>query len=315
MNKQASQRIKRFYFFSHQQKEKELANALVTAGWRQSHTPTNADILFSDGDHPSRHYDFQKYTQRGKSIFGYPHAGRPNLFNDFDSMPISPYITADFIPSNGHAKVQQAFGVERPFESIGWWLCPMHEFQSKQQAYKILFAPIHPNANGSLSHIDKQINSDTFKILLKLLEFSKIELTVRHLQLLERNGLWRENGVRYVLGQADQTYQEIDEADLVVTHQTMQYITVARGVPTVGMGESIPPRIGCVEQHNFSQVKSFDKYKDILAFPLDILTEPDTLALFERTIASDTEIVEWRARMIGEPFDAKKFVERMESYL
>jgi len=132
---------------------------------------------------------------------------------------------------------------------------------------------------------------------------------------LDKNGLWEAPGVIYVEGQPDQSYAQIDAADVVVSHQTFAYIAVARGVPTVMMSEQYPPRIGCEEYNTFQYVMNWEKYRDLLAYPLDILAEDDTLALFQRAVRSDEEIVNWRCRLIGEPFDPLQFVKKVKKYL
>ena len=62
-------------------------------------------------------------------------------------------------------------------------------------------------------------------------------------------------------------------------------------------------------------VKSWDKYKDVLMFPLDILESNDTTSLLELACHSDEPIREWKKKFIGNEFDPKKFVEILESYL
>jgi hypothetical protein len=145
--------MKAFYLYSHQNKAKVLVNAL-----RESH-----------------------YI---------PHAARPNVFNDFDGYPIYSHITAGFVASCGHVEVIRRIGINYPLEVIGWYLCPMKPFQPRENYRKVLFAPIHPNNNGTLSSIDRKVNIDTFKILLALVEAGEIELTVRYLRKMDTGGIW-----------------------------------------------------------------------------------------------------------------------------
>jgi len=308
-------KVVKFYFYNHQNKSLAMINALQAAGWEWTAQAGHADMVFSDSDVPSRVRSLESFRRRGKKIFIVPHAARPNLFNDFEGYPSYLHVAAEFVAAAGHIEIQKRAGVRHNFEVIGWYLCPIQSFQPRPQAKKILFAPIHPNGNLSLPQVDRQINIDTFKRLLPLVEAGEIELTVRFLRGLERNGLWLVDGVTYIEAQPDQAYIQIDQADRVVSHQTFAHIAVARGVPTVMMGESVPPRIGCDERNNFQYILHFDRYKDLLMFPLDILAEDDTLALFQRAIRDDCEIADWRTRMIGEPFDPGGFVRTVEKYL
>jgi hypothetical protein len=304
-----------FYFYNHQNKGLPLVRAMEAAGWRWTSQSSHAQAIFSDSDVPSRSKSLTSFHQRGKKIFLYPHAARPNLFNDFEGYPPFPHTTAHFIPAIGHAEILRLIGLRHTFEVTGWYLCPIRPFQPREQVRKILFAPIHPNSNGTLSTADKKINADTMRKLMPLVESGEIELTIRFLRGLEKNGLWPVDGVNYIEGQPDQSFEQIDAADVVVSHQTFAHIAVARGVPTVMMGEDVPPRIGCEEYGTFQYVRNFDRYKHLLMYPLDILAEENTPALLERAVRSDAEIADWRARLIGQPFDPCDFVPLVKKYL
>jgi hypothetical protein len=304
----------KFFFYNHQHKADPLIKALESAGWRQL-PPARARIIFVDTDYGTMRKTIKKHERMGQKIFIYPHAARVSLFNDTNPNPPMDCIAANFVTAPGHKEVLERLDYPRPVEVIGWYLCPMKPFEPRAEAKKILFAPIHPNADGSLSDVDKTINASTFRRLLLLVEAGAISLKVRYLRKLEQNGLWVAEGVEYIEGQPDQSYAEIDAADLVVSHQTFAYIAIARGVPTVMMGEGHAPRFGSPERGNFQLAKSFDRYKDLLMYPFDILGEMDTQALFRRAVHSDVEIADWRARHIGEPFDAGWFVKAVEKYL
>lgn len=305
----------KFYFYNHQNKGMPLIKALQDAGYEWTAQAGYADFVFSDSDVPCRNRSLTSFHQRGKRVFLYSHAARPNLFNDFEGYPPSRFIDADFVQAAGHISILRAIGLDHPFEVTGWYLCPIRPFQPRERAYRVLFAPIHPNNNGTLSKVDRDLNVAVFRKLIPLADKGLIKLTVRYLRGLERNNLWIQEGVDYIEGQPDQSYAQIDEADLVVSHQTFAHIAVARGVPTVMMGEDTPPRIGCEEHRDFKYVRSWEKYKDLLMYPLDILAEDDTLALFERAIRSDEDIAGWRARLIGGPFEPDRFIRTVEKYL
>lgn len=306
-----------FYVWNHENKGKVLIRTLQAAGWQFTGQMGKAHAMFSDNDIRSRAKALQDMYQRGKKIFLYPHAARPTIFNDFPGPQYASckYVHADFVTAEGHIEIMRRAGVDHPFEIIGWYLCPMRPFIPCESYRKVLFAPIHPNADGSLSKYDKQINADTFKKLLELIGKNEIDLTVRYIGTLPQNGLWKADDVIYTLGDKDQSYKEIDEADLVVSHQTFAYIAIARGVPTVMMGESIPPRIGCEADQSFAWARSWEQYKDLLMYPFDILAEEDTIALFKDAIASDEEIRDWKTRLIGDEFNPERFVELVKKYL
>jgi hypothetical protein len=304
-----------FYLFNHQNKGTALVRALQQAGWNWTAQLGRADVIFSDSDVPARAKILQSFHQRGRKVFLYPHAARPTLFNDFVGYPPCPTIDAGFVTAAGHLPIMRAVGISYPIEAMGWHFCPMKAFTPRPEHRRVLFAPIHPNSNGTLSTGDRRLNADTLRKLLPLVRSGEIQLTVRYLRDLTKNGLRIEDGVTYVQGEPDQSYDQIDQADVVISHQTFAYIAIARGVPTVMMGEDVPPRIGCEELHDFQYARSFDKYKDLLMYPYDILAVEDVCGLLQRAVRSDEEIADWRTRLIGEPFDGPRFVQFVEKYL
>ena len=302
-----------FFVYNHQGKADAFVQALTTRGWTQVRDPGRAQIILADSDVLHRGKTLREYAARGVKIFLYPHAARPNIFWDFPDTPYSPFVTAHFVSTEGHVKIMRAYGTSYDLQVIGWHLCPIRPFQPRKEVKRILFAPIHPNSNGFLCKLDQHLNVETFRRLLPLTS-EGISIVVRHLHHLHQNGLWKAGGVEYIQGHPDQSYQEIDQADLVVSHQTMAYMAVARGVPTLMMGEWHAPRWGGKEE-KLATVRSWDKYKDLLMYPLDILAEEDAWSLIERVAHCDKEIADWRCRLIGEPFDGNEFVDVLESYL
>ena len=305
----------KFYIFNHQNKSKRLTLALAAAGFIQVSAPLQADVIFTDRDIQQHCAEIDRLRKRGKVIMMVPHAAMPNFFGDFENYKSYSHTTVQFVPAQGHVDVMRAWGYSLPLEVIGWYLCQIMPFTPRANITNVLFAPIHPNMDSTLSDSEKGINAAAYKKLLGLVDDSSICLTVRHLRGLEYNGLWRYPGVVYVAGKPDQTTSEIDAADVVVSKKTMQYLTVARGVPCIGMGEWLAPPMGSLTGNNYAVVKSWDKYKEIMAYPLDILSDVDTLTLLKSAAASDSLIADWRARMIGEQFDEKRFTELVLKYL
>lgn len=309
----------RFYLWNHQNKGLPLVRAMQAAGWEWTSQGSKADLIFSDVDIGSRRKTLEEHHRKGKKVFIYPHSARPNLFSDFPGMEPFKNSTCQFTVSDGGIEIMRAYGFSYELRSIGWHLCEILPFRECLDPRKILFAPIHPNADGKFSHIDKQINIDTFRILEKLVKQGEIDLTVRFIRGLELNGLWRVPGVTYIEGNTDQSYAEIDAADLVIGHQTFLHIAVARGAPAVAMAERLTPRMGCNENKDFKMVMHWSAYSDLLMYPLDILAPDDwnggPMQLFHYAAASDVDIVDWRTRLIGRPFDPQEFIKTVESYL
>ncbi len=302
-----------FFCFNHQGKATAYIQALTERGWQETKDPGRACFILSDSDVRGRFRTLKEYAGRGIRIFIYPHAARPNIFWDFPDTPISPFIDAQFVIAQGHVDIMRAYGLRCILKVVGWHLCPIQPFKPRASVKRILFAPIHPNSNGFLSKIDRDLNVRAFKKLQTLIT-DDITLTVRYLRDLKQNGLWKASCVEYIQGDPDLSTREIDRADLVVSHQTFAHLAVARGIPTLMMGEWNPPRWGGTEE-TLAFVQHWDQYKDLLMYPLDILADEDIRDLVQRAIYSDADIADWRSRLIGRPFDPARFVQQLEECL
>jgi hypothetical protein len=305
--------INKFFTFNHQGKADAYIRAMTARGWQETKDPGEARFIFSDSNVLHRGKSLEVYGRRAK-VFIYPHAARPNIFWDFPGQDFAGRIDCHFVAAPGHAQVMKAYGFPHPIEVIGWSLSRILPFQPKKELKRILFGPIHPNSNGFLCALDRSLNRRAFETLLKVSDICNAELIVRHIGDLKVNNIWKAGGVTYIEGQKDQSTNEIDRADLVVSHQTFAYLAVARGIPTLMMGEADPPRWGGTEEA-LKYVKSWEKYKDLLMYPLDLLSAADPIALIESATCSDEAIRDWRESMIGRPFDTTRFADTLEGYL
>ena len=81
------------------------------------------------------------------------------------------------------------------------------------------------------------------------------------------------------------------------------------------MAEAESPRDGG-DPASFKRVSSWASYRELLAYPLDILDTPDPYELMLRACESDKAVLDWKSRMIGsKTFDGKLFIDAMQSYL
>jgi hypothetical protein len=303
----------KFFAFNHQGKADAYIRAMTARGWKETKDPGEARFIFSDSNVLNRGKSLDTYG-KGKKVFIYPHAAIPNLFWDMPGQDFKRRIDCHFVPAQGHADAMRAYGFPHPIEVVGWSLSRLLPFKPKQEIKTILFGPIHPNSNGFLCDLDRSINRRAFEALLKVSAFCESELVVRHIGDVKANGIWKAGGVQYIQGEKNQSTNEIDRADLVVSSQTFLYLAIARGIPALSMGEGYPVRWGGTEQA-LTSVHSWEKYKDILMYPLDILAGSDPIGLIERATCSDEFIQEWRERMIGKPFEMGLLADKVEAYL
>lgn len=302
---------------AHQGKERRYVQALTQAGYASTNRMAGRlDFALVDHDVrldvPGFRPKLIRLHEMGVPIFMYPHAARPMIL--WDGMyKAFPHTRCSFIIGEGHAEVMRRYGYQLPTEITGWALCEQKEFQPVKELRTILFAPIHPYPTGYLPKVDKETNRDAFKRLVEYCKTTGVRLIVRFIHDLENNGIWREKGVQYIRALPDGSTKDMDEADLIVSHQTFAYMSISRGKPTIMMGEFKPPSSGHTDE-TFITVKSWDKYKELMMYPIDLLVGK-TSEIIERAIRSDDEIQVWKRLFIGKPFDPTYFVERLETYL
>jgi hypothetical protein len=305
----------RYAVYNHQDKADAFIDALqqqhegvMVTHWQD--TLPQVDFVLTDCDIRGRVSRLERFWNSGaRWFFVYPHAARPNVANDIH--PAWQHTTAHFVVSEAHAEVMRAYGYDRPTIEVGWSLCPLRPFQGAGQVRKVLFAPIHPRC----AEVDKEVNRQAFRLLRVLAELDEIELTVRYLGMLEGAGLEvvdHEN-IRYTRGEQEPGWEQIDQADVVVAHQTFLYLAVARGVPAVGIGTRLAAHL--VPGNDVIYAPNWDAYVDLLAYPLDLAEADDPMGMLEQAAAGDRAVDVWRERMIGESFDAERFLSQVNNYL
>ena len=299
----------------HQNKENAFSEALRVRGWHECHYIHSKNVRFGLFDADWRPHDIKKLN--GAPFFLYPHAARPMV--QYDGC-VEPHggCRAMFVSSPAGVYLMEKIGYPSEVIEVGWSLCPIKQFFPRALAQNILFAPIHPNGNGWLSEVDKSLNLETYRRLVQFAEEHDAEITVRYCRNIYDNGLGdclAEAHPRVIWKQAfpDGTYGDILKADVVVSHQTFAYMSVALGVPTVMIGEDVPPRSGNSDA-GFCYVKHWEDYKDYMMFPLDLLNGK-TEDVIETAISTDEPIREWRERFIGKPFKPDYFVDCIEERL
>ena len=273
-------------------------------------------FVMTDSDIMGRQVRLERFRELGtRAFFLIPHTARPNLVNDVE--PGWPHTTAQFVVSQGHVDVIRAYGYDKPLHPVGWTLTPIRKFKPRKEPRNVLFAPIHPRC----SKVDQDVNREVFQKLFKLAKSDDIILTVRFIKNLYDSGLEtvRHPNVIYATGQMSNgdgsQMEQMEKADLVISHQTFAWKAVALGIPTLMMAERclpihIEPRGGGVRY-----AKNWEKYVDLIAYPLDILEYDDTLGLMRRAVVCDEPIRDWKRRMIGQPFRKDRFLNALESYL
>jgi hypothetical protein len=302
--------------YKHQKKADALDIALQQNGWRKTTNLFECSAALFDTD-LGRLDLLEKLHNYGLKLLIYPHQARPNVLYACGNFKPFVHTDAHFVSGPGHEDVMRILGYEKPIYDIGWNYCEKKQFQPSPNVKNVLLGLLHPNhaidGKGAWLHeVDKRTNRTALERLMKASREMDFRLSVRYLGDIQENGIEREfEGVTWIRGKVDNSFEQIDNADLVVGTQTFAYIAVARGKPTLFMDEHIPPKVGN-SQETIRFMRGYQRVRDLMAFPLDLNTTGNVNALIERASQTDKDIADWRNRMIGEQFDPKKFTEIVE---
>lgn len=304
----------KFYIHAHQKKETAFVDTL-SKEYEQVAQMRDADICFYDHDAivgSDRFAKMQELFPKPRPYFVFPHAGRPSVIGDI--YPVSKLTSAQFVSAQGHVDVMRAYGYDKPLAVTGWHLTPVLDFRPFVGTVpRVLFAPVHPR----MSEVDRIMNGKVHRILLQLARRKEIVLTVRYIRSLIDSGIKSGDGANYCEGSQDSGYDQILQHDLVVATHTYAYMSVALGTPTLMMDEDVVPRNFSTASHRDVMVyaHSWNKYRDMMMFPYDILRTGAPMGLIQEAMSSDAKIADWKRRMIGDEFRGEVVLDTVKSYL
>jgi len=298
----------KFAVHNHQGKADALIAALE-AGGHELVKNGAVDFLMIDFDGPGMYERMiEKHVIKGAKIFLYSHGAMPLCGWDGIWEP-SDRVSAYLAMTPGQAEVMRRHGYPHDIHVIGWHYCDILPFQPVAKPKKILFAPWHPHSTGYLMAEGKELNHRIFEELIGMLP--EIELTVRHLRTLHQNGLWEEPGVHYIQVYPDNSTDDIDEADLVISHGTFAYLAIARGKRTIMYGQDVRPHDG-VMPDKLRFVASWEKYKDYVRYPYHYHPGEKLSYLFAWNRINPWQ---WKHEFIGSQFDPTAFCGLIEELM
>ena len=298
----------------HQNKSLAYREALAKAGYFFVDRFLVQGLRFILADADWREDMMRDAAELDTPVFLYPHAARPMV--QYDGCVEPKPVRCMFTQAPEGKRIMGKIGYPYPVEVSGWAFSEVRPFAPVDEIGRILFAPIHPNANGYLNKVDKELNRRTYQRLFDYCGKYDIELSIRYIGTADQCGLGdvpAGDFVEWHKGKKNNTTYDMETADVVVAHQTFAYISVALGIPTVMMGEDVPPRTGNTDA-GFCYVKHWDDYKAELMYPLDVLNGAAEDVIGEACVGSSA-VEDWKSRLIGEPFDGPAFVKTLEAYL
>jgi len=293
----------RYFITKHQHKANEIDLALTNAGWFYKRRQVDIALFDHAISKPNSNIGrsiIRKYFDQGAYILTYPHGATGAWWTDTEGYFIDRHVSANLVIGEGHKYVQEIIQPDSSNYVIGWSYCPIKEFSKKDKITKILFAPIHASENNKLRSEAVDVNSRVYDALLKV--FNLYDITIRHLNPLGDIGLHHNSNFKYIYGKPDGSYNDIDNADLVIAEGTYMYLSIARGKPTIGLNQHIP----ISSNHSkHSKLKNWDKYGEYMAYPIDF-DDGDLRDLIYK--ASTNEQTEWKKLFIGHQMDGNNLV-------
>ena len=251
-----------------------------------------ADILLIDHD-ATEYYKraIMTYKRSGAKVLLYPHGATAHLAWDGVWEPFD-MVDGFIAMSYGQAETMWRYGYPKPVYVTGWHWCEKKPF-TPAQGKEVLFAPIHALSNGFIHPDIKALNGLIHDQLCRM----NIGLTVRYIGSLEDCGIEStHNDVIYTQGRPDNSIDDIDSADYVVSFGTFAYLAIARGKPTIMYRQDLPYFDGHSIE-NIKEAENWELYGDFMRYPIDMPHEGDILA---QANADSLELSEWKDLFIGD---------------
>lgn len=279
----------RILMIDHQGKGLPFAEALKSAG--HEIVADNPDVLLIDHDSPPYYRRIINAYPDAKVVL-YPHGAMS--FVAWDGIwEVNERTAGVLVMGDAMRTAMEMYGYPMDVRAVGWPWSELQDFRRCEKVRNVLFAPIHPLNNGFLWEPARLANRNAFMALLGL----NIALTVRYLGELYMNGIWEDPGVTYVQGEDAVSTAAEQDADVVVSHDTFAFMSIARGIPTVMLGQNLTPFDGYSDD-DVRTARTWCKYANLLDYPYSAHCG-NLGAQIERAARDEGALVQWRGRVMG----------------
>jgi hypothetical protein len=301
----------RFGAIDHNGKSLAFIRALQWAG-HELVTEAPADLLLIDADPPpplGHRAAIARWRGYGAKVALYPHGGGgAGVVLSYDGLwEPDPNVDLMLVTALGHAEVLRRIEHPIPTQTVGWSFCEMRPFAARTDVGHVVFAPTHPNADGSMPDRWREENREVFEALVA----GPWRVTVRHIGTPAENGLREADGVTVVNGGRHAELVEIDAADVVVAGEgTFPTLAIARGVPTVIYGQLPDLAIGFPGETPLP-LRNRERYAEYALYPFDPANGPLD-EVIHAAARSDEPILEWKRRFIGDPLREREVFQVLE---
>lgn len=287
-----------------------LYDALIMAGCAESDM-AHAEFVLHDAVH-------EGYAMRGDSrpSFVFPHT--PQSWFLWDGMLVPNKVCCNFVAGEGAVRGMRAYGYPHRVEAIGFTRCEVQPFRPTP-GKRLLIVPAHrtrTNKYPEPDYVNRAMKSIRYFLGYRshfeqiticwdepaFVQFARRYVRERNIKVVATNPHTDKDPLVTMMGR-------IDNHDLVVSCGTVGCVSAAMGKPTIFFTEEgvphTPPR---------AQAAHFGLYRDIIRHPL--MAEQMTLdEIINACKAPDPRAEQWKRDIIGDNFDAEKFVRIIKEYV
>lgn len=291
----------------------DLERVYHPSGMTYIQNPKDADFIIVDHNWTEAAIGTLRWAKNtGRPAFKIIHGARADMFIDSIKFP-NPMELVNFVPGPGHKRIYDAGGYPAETVVTGWAWSDVKEFTPSLPT-KVLFAPIHPREKAKLIPGQRHANVKIIKDLKRLSD--KYDIHIYQYKQLKDNALPEDTAEWATLHQSTLKLADaiaaIEDADLVIAHETFSFISIALGKPTIMFRDDVEG-IGWFVIH---ESKYWPHYNGKMNYPFSWMTHTGDKDDLIRRVAMDREaIMGWKQNFIGGPFDKEVFVNTIQPYL
>lgn len=304
-------------------RNKDAANAYVealdAAGFVRVSDMNSADFMLFDYERGSggKRASMEAFLNE-KPGFIYPHT--PLAYFLWDGVYPSLPVKCNFVHGEGAKRAMELYGYPYRVEACGFGRCEVREFHPTQ-GKNLLFVPARTRKGGGYASEEYRLRTlDAFLWVMKnRAAFDTVTMcyanTLQAVGIAEYENEAREVGIRLI---PTDPYNNpdplavmlkfIQQADLVISCETVGCVSVALGKPTLFYNAKTKATT------LKGTAVNFEKYRHIYSFPLT-LEEMSVNEILDLRIHLPAEVARWKDENIGRKFDAGKFVRIVKEYL
>lgn len=311
--------MKRFFALKNKDAADVYIAALKKAGYGEAGKLDDADFLIFDYERGSgnKRDVLEKYLESHPG-FIYPHTPASCFIWDgpYDPLP----VRCNFVAGVGQKLSMESYYYPYRIEYTGFPRCKVREF-TRTIGRDLLFVPARVRRDGGYASMEyKNATLAAFLFILKNREsFDKI--TICHTATLQTIGFGEYENKAKNLGiifcktdpyrdpnPLSSMIERIESADIIISCETVGYVSVAMGKPTIFYNANeVPATLRGYAQH-------YENYRSIFAFPLS-LHDLTIQEIMNVGLAPNYFVEEWKKMNIGGDFDEDKFISVIREYV